>query len=416
MYRLYTTELPQPLWWSIRKSLAAIQQHNTRAGYPRFAFKEAPLTFRDFPGEHFRMPMVPLTLRAGGPAQSGNEQERRPLAEQWAKIESALTADYEDIELREQARHRPVYFHTLSVMAAGAAMVRISGGWQTRKMSDEGQASVDGVLQALKDPAFFDSLVKPGDWDEAKAALSYYRRSDGLESSNSDYLSRVAGIVTSDAVSIRHLAVAGSSISAWNRFSAPDAGGNQRPLADIPIGVPGDRIERPMRVDKIIPMEGKYGMNHLTLFQDRETGARLTWLNSGQQSFYEGDTYNIRGTVKEHETREAGVQTNLTRVSTPDLRPHQKIREVAAGKLDLDKLDLSDVAGWFRGGSVDCRDVRGRTPLMLLSELRSTIEHELVDEAIEFLVDGGADVSLCPSLVRPEGPMQNTPSMSVPSP
>lgn len=77
-------------------------------------------------------------------------------------------------------------------------------------------------------------------------------------------------------------------------------------------GEVGDRIDRTLTVTKVIDLEtGYYGPSTFHLFID-EAGNEYSWITSSKR-LEEGETYAIRGTVKEHKVYHNSKQTVLTR-------------------------------------------------------------------------------------------------------
>lgn len=76
------------------------------------------------------------------------------------------------------------------------------------------------------------------------------------------------------------------------------------------IGNIGDRIDLVLHIDRIILLQNQYGMAHMHIMSDKD-GNEFIWTTSART--LTGDTYHIRGTVKDHRVYKGKNQTILTR-------------------------------------------------------------------------------------------------------
>lgn len=76
-------------------------------------------------------------------------------------------------------------------------------------------------------------------------------------------------------------------------------------------GEVGERIVRTLTVKKRVVVEGGYGLSNIHIFVDADEN-EYVWITSAK-ALTEGETYEIRGTVKEHKLYKASKQTVLTR-------------------------------------------------------------------------------------------------------
>lgn len=85
------------------------------------------------------------------------------------------------------------------------------------------------------------------------------------------------------------------------------------------VGTIGKREVFTVTVQRLIPIEGQFGMRMLHVLED-ERGNSLVWRNSGSGSsdLEVGKTYTIKATVTDHEIRNDVRQTKLSRVATID--------------------------------------------------------------------------------------------------
>lgn len=77
------------------------------------------------------------------------------------------------------------------------------------------------------------------------------------------------------------------------------------------IGSVGQRIEDYLTITKVIPFENYYGHSYMHIMED-ENGNEFVWTTAAK-NLTVGETYQIRGTVKEHKTYRNSKQTVLTR-------------------------------------------------------------------------------------------------------
>lgn len=77
------------------------------------------------------------------------------------------------------------------------------------------------------------------------------------------------------------------------------------------IGNIGDRLELTLTVQRVIDLDGYYGPSHMHVMAD-EDGNVFVWTTASKK-WETGNTYHIRGTVKEHRVFRNVHQTCLTR-------------------------------------------------------------------------------------------------------
>jgi hypothetical protein len=78
------------------------------------------------------------------------------------------------------------------------------------------------------------------------------------------------------------------------------------------FGEVGERLTIEVTVDKIIRIDGYYGVTKLHIMRSGDN--RVIWFCSGAP-LDEGSTVTVKGTVKKHDTRDGAKQTILTRVA-----------------------------------------------------------------------------------------------------
>jgi len=280
------------------------------------------------------------------------------------------------------------------VLAAAAAIVRHQGFWKPREQCHYGLGSAGEVEYLLGKPADYDRLVKPEDVVAAGNVMDWLR-SDDFDPDGSMYLNNLSVMARTGHVPVTKIGLMASGIAAWSRQSGQATSHNDAPLANIKLGSIGDKLEVTAKVEKIIPIENFYGISHLHLLRDTETNARLTWFNSGSVTLYEGDTYVLKGTVKDHGVRDDVMQTQLTRVSSPDQKP---LKHLDWGRISSD-FSAEKFQKQFdkKAPQIHIRDHKGSTALHYLCQHYwvDDVDRDMAKErknAIEWLLDRGADV------------------------
>ena len=77
------------------------------------------------------------------------------------------------------------------------------------------------------------------------------------------------------------------------------------------VGNIGDRLELMLTVQRVIDLDGYYGISHMHVMTDPDENV-FVWTTASKK-WEAGKTYHIRGTVKEHRTYRNIQQTCLTR-------------------------------------------------------------------------------------------------------
>ena len=85
------------------------------------------------------------------------------------------------------------------------------------------------------------------------------------------------------------------------------------PLPSEFVGEIGERLDLMLTVDRALPIDSNFGHSTMHIFKDAADNI-YTWTTAAK-TLVEGNTYHIRGTVKDHRTYKATKQTILTRCS-----------------------------------------------------------------------------------------------------
>lgn len=77
-------------------------------------------------------------------------------------------------------------------------------------------------------------------------------------------------------------------------------------------GEVGERVDIEIKVEKIISIEGYYGLSTLYSMRDKKNNCFI-WITTSKIQMKEGENYKLRGTIKEHKTYKNIKQNILTR-------------------------------------------------------------------------------------------------------
>lgn len=276
-------------------------------------------------------------------------------------------------------------FETLDVWAAAAALIRVDGRWVSREHATSSGSSADWVAQILCSEKTFLSLVQDVDRRVAKSVQDWLT-SDDFDPGTNMYLHNLSVMARRRYVKPKVVGFAGSAVAAWGRNQAKirQRKGLDNPYKSMWIAKHDEKVDRIVKVEKIIPLDTMYGTTRLHIIRDIENNAKITWFNSGARKFYAGDTYQITGRVKEMGIRDGFQETQLTRVNSPDVALHSKIQP------GMDEKAIIKKARKLK--HIDARDGDGESLLHVVSHLyRYRDEGKAI---ILDLIDRGADPSL----------------------
>ena len=221
---------------------------------------------------------------------------------------------------------------TLEFLAAVAFCIRIDG-WTSRSQAREsfipklatadiaaaalrpaGSAAVYLTAEAL---AFREQAQNPDDEaiDVATRALDWAR---GLDAAvDNDYLWNCRLAAQGEYLVDRQLGIAASIIPAYLREQGKAVERRvqaEARAASQHFGTVGKREIFKLTCTKKISVDGNYGLTTICKFVQDGTANIATWFASGlAPAIEEGQTYTIKGTVKEHKDYQGGAETVLTR-------------------------------------------------------------------------------------------------------
>jgi hypothetical protein len=204
-------------------------------------------------------------------------------------------------------------------------------GWVSRTQAKEAYEAGTGRLEATADTAFTALYPAPGsdrdlafartiaaaqteeDVALARAALDWAQAIPA--DTREDYLHNVRTIAVKGMTNAKFAGIAASIIRAYQRVLADErraARGREVAATSRHFGTVGERAVFTLEVEKIITLDGQFGVTRLHQFVDG-AGNVAVWFASGE-ALKEGSIVTVKATVKRHETRDGVAQTILSRV------------------------------------------------------------------------------------------------------
>lgn len=251
-------------------------------------------------------------------------QSPHALAEQAQLITDALDL-MENAEKGEDCFknfREPQYFSLKFYLEWVAGVIRVCG-WVSRSNAQQtGLCATTNLVESLlsplpiKDPKYRAEMLElyeaatPTEKDKKKVAEAI-EWALNLETNN-DYLYNINTIAKSGVVTEKLKGYAASIIPAYQRIQEQQQKIQEQQKSKH-FGTVGKRETFTLTVDKLIPLEGRYGTTTLHLFHD-EQGNRAIWFASAEIKLQVGNTVNCKATVKDHNEREGIKQTVLNRV------------------------------------------------------------------------------------------------------
>lgn len=238
----------------------------------------------------------------------------------WAEyLKSAL----DDAENSDQDRGYHSQYHlTMTVLGSTAALIR-NYGWVSRKTAQEHQkyATADMLLNVMNNPQAPDEYkeaAKPiaEDIELAKAVKTWIVEELSVQESLNDYQWNLVASLSEEYVHYKNIGLAASGIMAYKREKGelPEKNGKPRPISQHQ-GEVGQKIEVTLTVTRRLDFSNDYsrhgGTYSITIMED-ESGNVYVW-KTASEHLDEGETYQLRGTIKEHTNFKAQKQTVLTR-------------------------------------------------------------------------------------------------------
>lgn len=139
-------------------------------------------------------------------------------------------------------------------------------------------------------------------------------------------------LLARDAISTdrKHLAFAAATVATYNRHMSKQAEVKQ---PSVHVGIKGDKLERVVRIDRIVQIDTAFGISRLVLMTD-DAGNKFKWKTGAcpyevQQG--EGKSMKAAFKVKEHDDYKGVAQTAVTHLKVIDwLEPEASAEQAAA--------------------------------------------------------------------------------------
>lgn len=210
-------------------------------------------------------------------------------------------------------------------------------GWVSKRMALEAQEKGEGYQettagwcqQVYFNPRFFEPRrddspktvrvrelvgeVDDHDRELAEQVIEWVRASRERAHQLNDYEHNLLVVLSDDSVRDKHLGIACSAVAAYGHHLRRQE--QARAAATTThVGTVGKRELFAVTVAGLSYFDGQYGVRVLVRMKDTDGNALVWWTGDGCP-LKEGETYLVRGTVKEHAHYKGAPQTVLTRVT-----------------------------------------------------------------------------------------------------
>lgn len=202
------------------------------------------------------------------------------------------------------------------------------------------------------------TFIETSDRQQAEEVLAWLLSDD---EDGSIYRHNLRTLAKSGVVEdpIKHLGFAVSAPAAFQRAMRQNAARDE--AVSLHIGETGDKWSgREIVLRKKISFDTQWGSSWNVLMQDVATGATLKWTTSSPLKMSTGERYFINATVKGHGEYQGMKQTELTRVSCPDLKAIEAVSLCIAS--ENPEKDIKKVLK--RVSNINVVDRNGLTPLL----------------------------------------------------
>lgn len=163
----------------------------------------------------------------------------------------------------------------------------------------------------------------------------------------SDFDRNAKLLLARDAISTdrKHLAFAAATVATYNRHMSKRADAKQ-PSAHV--GQKGEKLERVLRIDRIVEINTAFGVSKLVLMTD-EAGNKFKWKTGAcpyDVAQGEGKSMKAAFKVKEHDDYKGIAQTAVTHLKVMDwLEPEVSVEQAAAPALAAPLPTAEDTVG-----------------------------------------------------------------------
>jgi hypothetical protein len=208
-----------------------------------------------------------------------------------------------------------------------AEIIRLQG-WKSRsaaRFSDTPSTCAEALRHLYPNPmapasSFLFSHPTQESIDEGKAAIAWCENLSDEVVEPSDYLHNIRVIARRGIIGPKQFGMAASIVAAYQREQARLKLQERRNTHPSEwVGEVGERRVFELMVEKVITIEGNYGVTKLHIMSDKD-GNSFKWFCSGEP-LNTGKEYLVRGTVKKHGEYKGWKETILSRCDVVTFYP-----------------------------------------------------------------------------------------------
>lgn len=253
-------------------------------------------------------------------------------------------------------------------------------------------ATKDSVSYAmLSGKVRLNNLVSPHDTELARRVHDWLLEEDPLDSVYRHNLRVMAKNEVLTNIN-RQLGLAVSAPAAYERHLRQAIAFEERP--NLHIGEAGEKwVGRQVEFKDSFSFSTQWGSSFNCIMIDTESGAELKWRTASPLPFKKGERYFINASVKGHGEYRDMKQTELSRVTCPDLA----VVGAAARKLNADDPSKEIRKLLKKSRDINAMDRNGQTALIGVAVYADDTSADRWKPVVSALLDAGAD------------PLQSTP-------
>ena len=238
---------------------------------------------------------------------------------------------YEDIDelAGEPGLHRSTWLMIEDTVATACAVVRKDGRYISASGAGPGEVSTADTVLALmlKAGGSAPQMVEGCDHEKGQQVVEWMRT---VESNGQPYFHNLNVLGKSVAFDYtKHMNMVVSACVAYDKSMREKQQHDARldPATNKHIMEKGEKFDgRLATLEACIPYSSAWGGGSRYVFADAETGATLIWATSAGLTMKRGEQYVISGTVKGHTIYQERAQTEITRVTAPDLKAMETLK------------------------------------------------------------------------------------------
>ena len=216
--------------------------------------------------------------------------------------DETLSAYREQYEADEDERIRFSRSIDLERYLAQVSAVIAERGWLgVAKARENGGTPTAELARAFECKPAADDVVRAG------SAVAWARE---LADNGDDYLHNLHVLAGETRIEPKHCGLAASMIVAMERAQAREAERVQAAQTSQYIGTVGKRETFALTVERVIDVDGQYGVTHIHQMRD-DGGNVVVWFATSEK--LEPGRYAVTGSVKSHGERNGVKQTVITR-------------------------------------------------------------------------------------------------------